>query len=108
MNLIMSMYAYVSIYFKNNRNKISIKKFLGFSFFNSHKKIIINIIIIELTVFALSAVVNKYLENQIKNLYVLNTGIFISGVVLIFNFIIFTIFLKQNEKYKIVEALKGE
>lgn len=108
MFLIMSMYAYVSIYFKNNRNKISIKKFLGFSFFNSHKKIIINIIIIELTVFALSAVVNKYLENQIKNLYVLNTGIFISGVVLIFNFIIFTIFLKQNEKYKIVEALKGE
>ena len=81
---------------------------MGFSFFNSHKKIIINIIITELMVFALSAVVNKYLENQIKYLYVLNTGIFISGVVLIFNFIIFTMFLKQNEKYKIVEALKGE
>ena len=106
--LIMSMYAYVSIYFKNNRNKIAIKKFLGFSFFNSHKKIIINIIIIELTVFALSAVVNKYIENQIKYLYVLNTGLFISGVVLIFNFIVFTMFLKRNEKYKIVEALKGE
>lgn len=106
--LIMSIYTYASVYFQNNKNKISIKKFLGFDFFKIHKKIMMNFVISEILIFALSIAMAKYFENSIKYFYALKPAISINIVVLSMSFIVFIFVLRRNEKYKIVEVLKGE
>ena len=50
----------------------------------------------------------KYFENSIKYFYALKPAVVINILVLSISFIVFIFVLRRNEKYKIVEVLKGE
>ncbi|EGY79830.1 hypothetical protein HMPREF9129_1041 [Peptoniphilus indolicus ATCC 29427] len=78
------------------------------TFFKIHKKIMINFVVSEILIFALSIAMAKYFENSIKYFYALKPAVVINILVLSISFIVFIFTLRRNEKYKIVEVLKGE
>lgn len=106
--LIFSLLYYLEVYFINNKKRIAIKNFLGYSFLSRNKKAFISLFVQDMVIVAISIIFGFLAEKTVIGLKILVPILIICLLTLLFDILCSIIFLKMRESMFLAETLKGE
>lgn len=106
--LIFSLLFYLEVYFMNNKKRIAIKIFLGYSFFLRNKNTFISLFVQDIFIVAISILFGFLAEKTVIGLKILVPILIICLLTLLFDILCSIVFLKMRESKFLVETLKGE
>ena len=106
--LIFSLFFYLEIYYINNKKRIAIKTFLGYSFLSRNRNVFIGLFVQDMIIVAISIMFAFFAENKIVGLKIYMPILAICLLTLLFDMICSIIFLKGRESKFTAEILKGE
>lgn len=106
--LIFSLLFYLEVYFMNNKKRIAIKSFLGYSFLSRNIKAFTGLSAQFIIIAAISIMFGFLAESKIVGLKILIPILLICIFVLLFDILCSIVFLRRRESKFVVETLKGE